>query len=69
MKRESLLSAVILAFVLLIPTAVVYGQDADDASSIPNTGQTITPLAPKGAQFVSLNLASRMRRIIWLARR
>ena len=39
----------------LLPTAVMAADDSNGAQTIPNTGQTITPLAPSGAKFARLN--------------
>jgi DNA-binding beta-propeller fold protein YncE len=39
----------------LLPTAVMAADDSNGARTIPNTGQTITPLAPTGAKFARLN--------------
>ncbi len=62
MKRYRLvergLTAVLVAVTLLPPTLNAASHDDDDAlpaAVLPNTGQQITPLAPRGAQFRPLN--------------
>ncbi len=58
--RSTLAYSAAVALTLLLPLAASAQQDSDDdapvsSQSLPNTGQTLTPLAPRNSRFEPLN--------------